>query len=107
MFLLKDFAQFPDPGVMLVPYYMSTSVGSNRSGYASPQVDALLQQALSSADADRQCQYYQQAQQLIYQDAVAVNMYTTTNLIGYNSVITGLHGATAASGPYIPDIRLP
>jgi peptide/nickel transport system substrate-binding protein len=107
MFLLKDFAQYPDPGVMLVPYYMSTSIGSNRSGYSNPQVDALLQQALSSASPDQQCQDYQQAQQLIYQDAVAVNMYTTTNLIGYNSAITGLHGAMAASGPYIPDIRLP
>jgi peptide/nickel transport system substrate-binding protein len=106
MFLLKDFAQFPDPGVMLVPYYMSTAIGSNRSGYSNPQVDGLLQQALASPDADSQCKAYEQAQQLINNDAVAINMYTVEDIYGYSQAVSGLHTATAASGPYIPDLHV-
>src|SRR5262249_34864359 len=106
MFLLKDFAQFPDPGAMLGPYYSSTAIGSNRSGYANPQVDALLQQALASPDADAQCKNYEQAQQLINNDAVAINMYTVEDIYGYSQAVTGVHTATAASGPYIPDLHV-
>ena len=106
MMMLEDFAQFPDPGVMLVPYYMSTSIGSNRSGYANPQVDSLLNQALASANPDQQCGFYDQAQRLIYNDAVAVNMYTIVDTYAYNSSLSGVHVATTASGPYIPDIRV-
>jgi peptide/nickel transport system permease protein len=47
---------------MLVPYYQSTSIGSNRTGYANPQVDALLTKALSTGDADAQCKAYDEAQ---------------------------------------------
>ncbi len=107
MFLLADFAQYPDPGVMLVPYYLSTSVGSNRSGYANPQVDMLLTQALATPDSDQQCsKYYDQAQRLIDADAVAVNMYTLVNVYGYRQSVTGLHLAGAGSGPYIPGLRV-
>lgn len=105
MFLLAEFAQLPDPGGMLVPYYMSTSVGTNRSGYSNPKVDDLLSQALATGDAEKQCSAYEEAQRIIDADAVAVNMYTFARPFGYNSEISGFHLIGAGSGPYIPDIR--
>ncbi|MGE3912292.1 MAG: ABC transporter substrate-binding protein [Chloroflexota bacterium] len=106
MFLLGDFAQFPDPGVMLVPYYMSTSIGSNRTGYANPEVDALLTKALGTGDAAEQCKLYEQAQTLIDKDAPILSMYTRFSSYGYRQNVSGFHIAYAGNGPWIPDLRV-
>jgi peptide/nickel transport system substrate-binding protein len=107
MFLLGDFSQFPDPGVMLVPYYMGTSIGSNRTGYANPKVDELLNKALSTGNADDQCKAYEEAQKLIDADAPILSMYTRFSSYGYRQNVQGFHIAYAGNGPWVPDLRVP
>jgi peptide/nickel transport system substrate-binding protein len=107
MFLLAEFAQLPDPGGMLVPYFMSTSVGTNRSGYSNPKVDELLNSALATGNAEEQCSAYEEAQRIIDEDAVSVNMYTFARPFGFSESVSGFHLIGAGSGPYIPDIRKP
>jgi peptide/nickel transport system substrate-binding protein len=107
MFLLGDFSQFPDPGVMLVPYYMGTSIGSNRTGYANPKVDELLTRALSTGNADDQCKAYEEAQKLIDADAPILSMYTRFTSYGYKQNVQGFHIAYAGNGPWVPDLRVP
>jgi peptide/nickel transport system substrate-binding protein len=106
MFLLGDFAQFPDPGVMLVPYYASTSIGSNRTGYSNPKVDELLSKALSTGDATEQCNAYTEAQKLIDDDAPILSMYTRFSSYGYRQNVGGFHVAYAGNGPWVPDLRV-
>ena len=105
MFLMAEFAQLPDPGGMLVPYFMSTSVGTNRSGYSNPEVDELLNSALATGDADERCSDYEEAQRIIDEDMVSVNMYTFARPFGYSESVQNFHLIGAGSGPYIPDIR--
>ena len=105
MFLMAEFAQLPDPGGMLVPYFMSTSVGTNRSGYSNPDVDELLNSALATGDADERCSDYEEAQRIIDEDMVSVNMYTFARPFGYSESVQNFHLIGAGSGPYIPDIR--
>ncbi len=105
MFLMAEFAQLPDPGGMLVPYFMSTSVGTNRSGYSNPEVDELLNTALATGDAEARCSAYEEVQRIIDEDMVSVNMYTFARPFGYSESVQNFHLIGAGSGAYIPDIR--
>jgi len=75
MMLLEDFAQFPDPGIMLVKGYKSDAVGTNRAGYSNPEVDKLLDQAIATADDAKRCDIYKQVQTILDADSVMVDMY--------------------------------
>jgi len=75
MMLLEDFAQVPDPGIMLVKGFRSDSVGTNRSGYKNPEVDKLLNDALATADDAKRCDLYKQVQTILDQDSVMIDMY--------------------------------
>lgn len=75
MMLLEDFAQFPDPGIMLAKGYRSDAVGTNRAGYANPEVDKLLDEAVATADEAKRCDLYKQAQTIIDADSVMIDMY--------------------------------
>jgi peptide/nickel transport system substrate-binding protein len=88
--LLGDVPRFPDTGIYLNYVYNSASVGSNYSGFSNPQVDALLNQAEVTSDAGQRCSLEEQAQTLIYNQAVSVNMYTYQQPVSYRSGITGV-----------------
>jgi len=88
--LLGDVPRFPDTGIYLNYVYNSASVGSNYSGFSNPQVDALLNQAQVTSDASQRCSLEEQAQTLIYNQAVSVNMYTYQQPVSYRSGITGV-----------------
>jgi len=75
MMLLEDFAQFPDPGIVLVKGYKSDAVGTNRAGYSNPEVDKLLDEAVATADETKRCDIYKQVQTILDQDSVMVDMY--------------------------------
>ena len=75
MMLLEDFAQFPDPGIMLVKGYKSDAVGTNRAGYSNPEVDRLLDQAVATADNAKRCDIYKEVQTILDRDFVMVDMY--------------------------------
>ncbi|WP_084259741.1 ABC transporter substrate-binding protein [Microtetraspora malaysiensis] len=106
MMLLTEFAQFPDPGAMLVPYYDSRSVGSNRSGLNNPKLDALLDEARSNADADQRCEIYRKAQTVLAEDASALTMYTLVRPMAHTSRVTGVHQTAMGFGPWVPDFRI-
>ncbi|MBZ9939409.1 ABC transporter substrate-binding protein [Mesorhizobium sp. BR1-1-16] len=83
MMLLVDFAQFPDPGIVLYKGYKSDAIGTNRSGYSNPEVDKLLDQALASGDAAARCDIYKKVQEIVDADSVMVDMYTLNAPNGY------------------------
>ena len=83
MMLLVDFAQFPDPGIVLYKGYKSDAIGTNRSGYSNPEVDKMLDEALASGDAAKRCDLYKKIQEIIDGDSVMVDMYTLTAPNGY------------------------
>lgn len=106
MMLATDFAQYPDPGVMLVKTYKSDQVGTNKSGYRNPTVDELLGRAAETSDAEVRCDLYKQAQEDIRHDAVAVNMYTLGQTTAHSNRVTGVGPAVVGSGVWVPAIRV-
>lgn len=66
-----------DPGVAyLVQFYHSINAGGpyNWSYYSNPEVDALLDEAIQTVDQEARYDLYRQAQRLILDDAVSVNL---------------------------------
>jgi len=83
MMLLDDFAQFPDPGAMLFKGFHSNAVGTNRSGYSNPEVDKILDTAIATADNDKRCDLYKQAQVIIDADSPQMTMYSVGRPVPY------------------------
>ena len=83
MMLLDDFAQFPDPGAMLFKGFRSNAVGTNRSGYSNPEVDKILDAAIATADNDKRCDLYKQAQVIIDADSPQMTMYSVGRPVPY------------------------
>ncbi len=107
LMLLNDQAQTPDPGMVLDRTYGSRSVGStNKSGYRNPAVDDLLTRAQGTGDAATRCDLYQQAQELIAQDAVTVNMYSVVYPVAYRSTVTGIKLSHVVNPLAVADLRM-
>jgi peptide/nickel transport system substrate-binding protein len=85
MMLLGDSALFPDVGVFLQSTYASTAVGTNKSGYANPELDALLDKAAATGDDNERCDLYKKAQQIIAADHVFMPMYWAGVNVAYRS----------------------
>lgn len=83
MMLFEDFAQFPDPGIMLVKGYKSDASGTNRTGYSNPEVDKLLDEVLSTTDFSKRCALYEQIQRIIDKDSVMLDMYSLKRPLVY------------------------
>ena len=84
LMLFTDFAQFPDTGVVLINSFHSDAIGrTNRSGYSNPEVDALLDEAVGTADPDARCDLYMQVQTILEEDGVYMDMYTMERPIAY------------------------
>lgn len=83
MMLFEDFAQFPDPGIMLVKGYKSDAIGTNRTGYSNPEVDKLLDEVLATTDFAKRCALYEQIQLLIDKDSVMLDMYSLKRPLVY------------------------
>jgi len=74
MFSLGWIADYPDPQNFLDIKLHSES-SNNESGYASDEVDALLEQARSEPDEASRIDLYQQAEQIIVDDAPWIPLY--------------------------------
>ncbi len=83
MMLLDDFAQFPDPGAMLQKGYHSRAGATNRSAFADPQVDALLDEAIATGDAEARCEIYKQVQERIEDASAIMPMYSVGRPVPY------------------------
>jgi oligopeptide transport system substrate-binding protein len=70
-------ADYPDPENFADVLFHSGS-SQNNGGYSDPQLDALLEAARTEQDVTRRIEMYQQAEQLIVDDAAA--LFTTYSL---------------------------
>ncbi len=92
MFSLGWIADYPDPQNFLDIKLRSTSA-NNETGYSNSEVDDLLEQALNEADEAKREELYQQAEQLIVDDAPWIPLY---------------HGkASALIKPYVKGYEIP
>jgi peptide/nickel transport system substrate-binding protein len=88
--LVGDVSRFPDAGIYLNYAYYSKSIGSNYTGFDNSQFDGLLDQARVSADPTKRCDLLRQAQEILYQQAPAINMYTYQQPVSYRKNLTGI-----------------
>jgi len=74
MYQLGWIADYPDPQNFLEVLFHSESA-QNHGGYSNPDVDALLDQARGTQNIDDRQALYQEAEQLILEDAAWVPLY--------------------------------
>ena len=74
MYQLGWIADYPDPQNFLEVLFHTDSA-QNHGNYSNPQVDALLDEARGTQDVEKRLALYQQAEQLILEDAAWVPLY--------------------------------
>ncbi len=74
MYQLGWIADYPDPQNFLEILFHTESA-QNHGGYSNPDVDALLDQARITQDVEERQALYQQAEQLILEDAAWIPLY--------------------------------
>ena len=83
---------FADPenwiGQMYDSQFNGTWKGSN--WYADPEVDNLLRKARMALDRDERIKLYEQAAQLVVENAVDIWIYNTVNVRGLSTRVKGL-----------------
>ena len=75
----------------LYPLFHSSSIGTsgNRTRYANDEVDMLLSDARSETDEERRLKLYEEAQQIIIDEAPLIPIYHPYLLVGMNEEIQG------------------
>jgi len=74
----------PSPAILWIVWRPSTPDnpnGNNRSFYNNPQLSQVIQEANTSTDPAAATQLYQQAQQIIQDDAAGVGLHTQNTLV--------------------------
>jgi oligopeptide transport system substrate-binding protein len=100
MFSLGWVADYPDPQNFLDIKFYSTS-GNNETKYSSAQVDKLLDQARTETNEQTRNQLYQQAEQLVVNDAPWIPLYH-----GKSSVLVKPYVKGYAVPPFVvPNLR--
>jgi oligopeptide transport system substrate-binding protein len=74
MYQLGWIADYPDPQNFLEVLFHSKSA-QNHGGYSNPAVDKLLDEARGEQDSQRRLALYQQAEQMILNDAACIPIY--------------------------------
>jgi len=74
MFVTGWIMDYPDPEDVLDVHFYSKS-RLNNTRYSNPELDALLEEARTEQDVNRRMSLYQQAEQIVIQDAVWVPLY--------------------------------
>ncbi len=100
MFSLGWIADYPDPQNFLDIKFHSESA-NNETGYSNPDVDALLERARGETDQAARLELYQQAEQLIVDDAAWVSLYHGKNTYLVKEWVTGY----AVPAFVIPNLR--
>jgi oligopeptide transport system substrate-binding protein len=89
MFTLAWNADYPDPENFLETQFYSTS-DLNSTGYSNPQVDALLEQARTETDTQVRFGLYQQAEQIIVNDAPWIPLFHGVDYTLIKPYLSGL-----------------
>lgn len=76
--------------------------GTNATAHSDPALDKVLQQALDTQDDARRTTLYAQAQQIVSDAALQVNLHPAANRLAYNKTV---HGLTADNAVALPDFR--
>lgn len=100
LFQYAWFADVPDPDNFLFKLFHSKSP-RNYTGYASAQLDELLQRARNESDGQRRVDLYRRAEQLVVDDAVVIPFFHYT----YERIFQPYVKSIEVSGlgdPYIP-----
>jgi oligopeptide transport system substrate-binding protein len=79
MFILGWCADYPDPQNWLSVYWKSSSSFASRIGYASTDLDTLLNQADSTIDPTERMQYYADAQKMLTDTSPVAYMWNNVN----------------------------
>lgn len=74
MYSIGWIADYPDPQDFLDILFHSDSL-DNRTGYSNPEVDRLLEQARVEYDQEKRFKLYQQAEEIIVQDAAWIPLF--------------------------------
>lgn len=82
MFSLGWVADYPDPGNFVdLKHHSERSVANNETRYANPDVDALLDEARVERDPAKRIKLYQQAEDLIVEDAPWIVLFHSKNSV--------------------------
>lgn len=84
-------ADSSDPNDFLTALLASPAIGAtNRSRYASPEMDALLKRGRMASDEESRMRVYREAQELFQRDMPIVPLYHVAALTAYRSEVRGL-----------------
>ncbi|MDQ4213556.1 ABC transporter substrate-binding protein [Microbacterium capsulatum] len=96
--LINDYIQTPDPGAGLDKLYNSANIGgTNKGAYSNPKVDALLNEARTTADASKRCDLYKQVETQVANDSVQANLSQVAFPVGYRSDLKGIDFSWSAT----------
>ena len=97
-------ADYPDPQNFLEVLFHSDSA-ENSFAYSSEAVDALLEEAAVEPDADRRVRLYQQAEQLVLDDWVAVPLWHSREFLLVQPYVKGFE-VTPIGVPQLQNISI-
>lgn len=78
--------------------------GFNRGHFSDPRVDALLDEAASSADEARRLELFQQVQRLIAVELPYISLWNKTNFIIAQQSLAGVRVSTLADLTFLKDV---
>ena len=104
MFSLAWVADYADPQNFLDVLFHSQS-GENRTGYASNEVDALLQRARTETDAAVRMRLYQQAEQVIVREAPWVPLWHGRQFVLVKPYVRGFQPSPVVQ-PWLGNISI-
>jgi peptide/nickel transport system substrate-binding protein len=81
-------AGYVDPNDFIQQNFLSGEP-NNTSGYANPEMDALIRAGLETQDTAERAAIYQRIQQLIIDDAPWINLYTSSSFEGLRDSVRG------------------
>ncbi|MCG3151702.1 MAG: Heme-binding protein A [bacterium] len=99
---------YPDPDNILYVLFHSKNKGpaGNQAFYGNPQVDKLVEEAQVIADQAQRMALYQQAEQIIYDDAPWILLLNRKCMILKQPYVQGLHLTRLDRAPQIPGVDL-
>jgi peptide/nickel transport system substrate-binding protein len=89
--------------------YLSTNFspkGGNRGHYANPALDAILNDAAQSADAEQRRQDYAQAQTILAEDLPAIDLWYRDTVVAHSRRLTHLTILPSGSFSFLETARL-
>lgn len=107
-FYLDWFADYPDPENFLVPLFHSANRGGggNRSRYANPVVDSLLDEAASRADPGARWALYEQAERIVTAEAPWIFLWFPVRHQAVSSRLEGYRMPVIFNGQRFTGVRL-